>query len=642
VNALSLYRLEIHPRVGESPRACAEEVCTHFSKFMVDYYRELDREVFPLHFDGRADQPDKGHRLVAARLVCAQHTLATVDWQITLPEDRYYTWRIAFACATDRQSVELQYQAGFGLSTLLVTPGKTEMKIQLDLIMPVKFLSSVLGMRTATIDGTPVPVAIEFLGPNDVNTYVDRILLNPKRVLPVILLAADGRFKSTPDGMQNLQHHLLGTAHLAALTSPAATERLERCLGASLACSEGVLRVYYPLLTRQSPARDHPVFHSKYFLGKKLEPALHILAMKFLAQRVPDGPVVSAARAAVCGELSNYSEQLPSLMTRLASTEEKLGRAEAQRDRIHADRDEARKSLRLMEGKLAEQVRSNVAQANELQAMGVKLELCEKQLSKLLTEHGNTLEQLRDKEESLVQVQRHLEILRGQRVAEQSETEIVGTSELEAELDQAWRENDQSTAELETLRQELAAVNAELAVCKKNLDILAAATADSRPLSEIAPSVMPIPSVPISVAEALGLASERHGDVLEVWEDAWKSAMASHFPGATRVAEALKAIAEIGRSYFSALREGHSLGPLDQAFRQRIPFKYAPCESEMTMAMYGQQRLFHDGAQRREIQRHLTLGGRGNCLQVYFDFDEANGKVIIAYCGQHLSHYRQT
>jgi hypothetical protein len=90
------------------------------------------------------------------------------------------------------------------------------------------------------------------------------------------------------------------------------------------------------------------------------------------------------------------------------------------------------------------------------------------------------------------------------------------------------------------------------------------------------------------------------------------------------------------------VREGASLGPLDQAFRQKVPFKYAPCESEMTMAMYGHERLFHDGEHRREIQRHLTLGGGGNCLQVYFDFDESNGKVIIAYCGPHLSHYRQS
>ena len=634
--------MEIQPHVGQSPRDCAEEVCNHFSKFIVEYYRELGRIVFPLHFDGRAEQPENGHRLVAARLACAQHTLATVDWQITLPEDRYYTWRVSFACATDRHSVELQYRTEVGLSTSLVIPGKIEMKVQLGLIMPAEFLSSVLGMRTATIDGWSVPVAIEFLGPNDVDTFVDRILLNPKRVLPVIVLAADGRFKSTPSNMQEIQRSLLGAAHLAALMNPAATERLERRLGASLACSQGVLRVYYPMLTPESQPRDHPVLHPKDLQNKKLEADLHLRAIKFQLERVPDGPVTSAARAAVCGELSNYSEQLPSLMTRLANTEEKLRGTEAQRARVQVDRDEARQSFRSMEGKLVEQKRASLAQAEELQATRAKLDCSEKELTKLRIEHAETLELLRDREQRLAQVQHHLEIVRDQRVAEPSNIGVAGASDFEAELDRAWRENDHSAAELETVRQELAEVKAELAVSKKNLEILAAGSADNRPLPETAPSVAATLSIPISVNEALRLASERHEDVLEIWADAWRSAKASYFPGPTRVAEALKAIAEVGRSYFAALREGQSLGPLDQAFRQKVPFKYAPCESEMTMAMHGHERLFHHGGRRREIQRHLTLGGGGNCLQVYFDFDEANRKVIIAYCGQHLSHYRQS
>jgi hypothetical protein len=155
----------------------------------------------------------------------------------------------------------------------------------------------------------------------------------------------------------------------------------------------------------------------------------------------------------------------------------------------------------------------------------------------------------------------------------------------------------------------------------------------------LAPKPLPIP---ISVIDALTQESERLGDILVIWEDAWRSAKESHFSGTTRVADALTAIADIGRSYFAAIRQGQSLGPIDRAFRQKVPFKYAPCESNMTMAMYGQERLFHDGNLRREIQRHLTLGGRGNCLQVYFDFDESIQKVIIAYCGQHLSDFRQT
>ena len=142
--------------------------------------------------------------------------------------------------------------------------------------------------------------------------------------------------------------------------------------------------------------------------------------------------------------------------------------------------------------------------------------------------------------------------------------------------------------------------------------------------------------------EALQSASERHADVLEVWDDAWSSAKKSRYPSPTRVIEALGAIAETGRELFAALQAGQPIGPLEKAFRAKVPFKYASGESQMTMAMYGQERIFQGPGQRREIQRHLTLGGGGNCLQLYFDFDENRRKVIIAYCGQHLSHYRQS
>jgi hypothetical protein len=65
----------------------------------------------------------------------------------------------------------------------------------------------------------------------------------------------------------------------------------------------------------------------------------------------------------------------------------------------------------------------------------------------------------------------------------------------------------------------------------------------------------------------------------------------------------VQAIADVGRRYFAALQDGKSLGPLEQVFQGKIPFKYAHCESEMTMAMHGQERIFQGCGKRREMQR---------------------------------------
>src|SRR5690349_20210971 len=75
-----------------------------------------------------------------------------------------------------------------------------------------------------------------------------------------------------------------------------------------------------------------------------------------------------------------------------------------------------------------------------------------------------------------------------------------------------------------------------------------------------------------SISDALGLAADRHGDILDIWEDARRSAEESHISSPTRVLDALRAIAEVGRAYFRTTGNGQSLGPLDQAFHQRVPF----------------------------------------------------------------------
>ncbi len=99
----------------------------------------------------------------------------------------------------------------------------------------------------------------------------------------------------------------------------------------------------------------------------------------------------------------------------------------------------------------------------------------------------------------------------------------------------------------------------------------------------------------------------------------------------------------MGRAYFQAKDGGPPLGPVERAFACRVPFKYTGFESHTTLSMYGDERVFHHGEQSRQMQRHLTLGGgdTNNCLQIYFDFDDASQRVLIGYCGRHLPYHRQ-
>ena len=642
MHTLAAYQMELQPHLGQSAQDCVEEVCAHFSAFVLEYYRGRKLVLFPLGFDGRCERPEQGHRLVAARYACSQHKLVTMDWEIVPPEDPHFAWRISCVCAADRQTVEAQYLAQSGMRTLLVTPGTSQIKIHSGLVIPVDLLNSLLGRWVGAVAGWPIPVAVQHLQENDVNAFVDAFLLNPRRTLPVILLAADGRFKAKPNQMQELQRNLLGAAHVAALMNPAATERLTALLGPERACPVGVLRIYYPLFTRDASPHHHPLFDGKDLPeNKKLDMFLHQKAMRNNVLQAPDGPVTRAARAAVCVELSKHSEIVPNLMTRLATAEDKLHNMEGQRDRLKVERDEARQSSRSLQGKSTEHARTISNQADELLALRASLDTCAQELASRCSEYNTTLEQLHDREHALTQAQHHLQLMR-ENLKAQPIAAAHGNDEIEEDLQRAWLENDQTLAELEKARREFATLQEELAVSKENLETLTANPANKRSLPEGQPSHAKLSPPPATVLEGLRIASERYADVLEVWGDAWSSAKKSVFPGPTRVMYALQAIAEVARTYFTALQGGQTLGPLEQAFRTKIPFKYAPCESQMTMAMYGHERVFQGDGQRREIQRHLTLGGGGSCVQVYFDFDEARKKVIIAHCGQHLPHYRQS
>ena len=128
-----------------------------------------------------------------------------------------------------------------------------------------------------------------------------------------------------------------------------------------------------------------------------------------------------------------------------------------------------------------------------------------------------------------------------------------------------------------------------------------------------------------------------------VWESALESAEQSPFPLPQKVHRALQAIAEVAREHFRSIREGRSMGPLQQAFARRVPFKFANFESATTMSQYGLTRVFRHQGLERQMQRHLTFGGGETnlCLQIYFDFDDIAERVLIGYCGRHLPYTRQ-
>jgi hypothetical protein len=209
--------------------------------------------------------------------------------------------------------------------------------------------------------------------------------------------------------------------------------------------------------------------------------------------------------------------------------------------------------------------------------------------------------------------------------------------ELATELERAWDSNHRLQLELEAGRKRVAELEEELHAAEENLVRLWQIPVDTTPTIAVEERSF------TSVAAALSAATTEFGDILTVWEEAVRSAEQSLFASPDQVYRALLAIVEVGRDYFSARARGVAAGPLDRAFQKRIPFKYTGFESATTLSMYGAERVFHHGGLSLQMQRHLTLGGgqTNNCLQIFFEFEDIDQRVLIGYCGRHLPYAGQ-
>jgi len=143
-----------------------------------------------------------------------------------------------------------------------------------------------------------------------------------------------------------------------------------------------------------------------------------------------------------------------------------------------------------------------------------------------------------------------------------------------------------------------------------------------------------------TVQDALIKAEGEFPRVFEVFDSARDSALESAYARPDHVYEALLAIEDVARLVFNQRAQGGSIGPLEELFEQR-GFKYTASEHQVTMTMYGDSRKFTHRGKSYEVQRHVTLGGgdRQNCLQIYFEFDQRQRRILVAYCGPHLEYY---
>lgn len=657
------YQFEIQPGNGQTSQTCHTEVRDMLAAWVRGSFRPPEALPPQLLFDGAWVSPSAGQQIQTDQGECDTHRLATLEWIVPEPPAAEYLFQLSAVLAADKQAVEASLLLQYLPRTFALREQFFSLREPNPLAQLPSLLSKLLRDWPCRIEGWPLGQCAQRLSKHEVDSFVQEVLVNPKRVLPVVLLYG-GRSLSFADvDLAKAQNSLQALAQVAVLHDEAAAVRLANLLGMERSLYGGVLRMYWPGFTRQASAQRHPLRTLEEFekLAPPLGQALYRILTPLNANCIREGRIIRAAREALATvprrqrqinasfALGSSAEQMLQQMeadfaARLSAEQQKQRRVEAS-FAAHLFAEQQKKQPRKEPRFTARSSAKRKKQPQKKDDFTSRLAALESELQQVRQERENQRQRRQEAEKVAETLRRELDsaslIAATTKAQPGGERGAAISEELSGELERVWDENDRLVTEGEAARQRIAELEAELRVSKENWALLG----QEQPSLESAPSNSSLGAQRSfdSAAAALRSAADEFADVLSVWEDAWRSTEQSTFSSPHKLFQALQAIAEVGRAYFEAQQGGPLLGPVERAFANRVPFKYSAFESQTTLSRYGAERTFHHGEQSRQMRRHLTLGGgtTNNCLQIYFDFDDVSQRVLIGYCGRHLRFCRQ-
>lgn len=666
---LFAYQFEVDPLVGQSPRQCLNAIRELVVGWVQDQFRRAHSAPLRLPFNGNLVTPAPGQSMWGDQQDCGTHCLVTLDWEFPdgaytdraakftishigiatanlRPDSILPTWLFSARLACDSHAVQVALVAKAGSESGALKRIDSEINKSNPLSTVTRLLLKPIlrgwhcQVGKTHLSSEPLRVGSKAnensIGLDPIRELV-KVLVSPSRLIPYVVLAnmsklldevptqfgytryaksdrhnlpiqydfddyfeytrcvkaekRDNALERGLDFASYLQHHLVGLARVVELDT-SEIDRLNQLISPVLACPPAGFRHYWPDLSTVSQPNEHSVFTAtsvrKRTERKPIEESLRdelclISASNFREGKVIRGAriAIAATRAAVVTARVAHAQEQATLADRLATTQSDLQQVRQSREELRRERD-----------LLWQQVQATRRESAEP-----------------LPEAGTPPPTL----------------------------SAAGYDEFTAELERTWDENARLRTELDALRSCLAETEHNLRAARENL-----AHAWQSPEVPADPATAPLAERTFAgVADALAAAAAEFNDILNMWDDAVRSAEESRFASPAQVFRALRAVAEVGRDYFAAREGGPPLGPIELAFEKRVPFKYSGFESQTTLSMFGAERVFRHNGRSRQMQRHLTLGGgdTANCLQIYFEFDDSACRVLVGYCGRHLPYF---
>lgn len=258
-----------------------------------------------LELDGESVQlePRPQHALSLTEESAGESSLTTVDWRHPHEDrdpaksDDKLQWHTQVIIARNESSVQLQIVVRILSLEFVVKP------VAFNVGRPA-VVESLLTRFRCTHDGTEIPTSLRDLAADEVEAFVEDALLNPSRRLPVLVLTPDMYSETYSVQAQDLLQAVLGYAAVVTLKDKWAAFKLTECVGKSLSCYDGAVRLYWPGFSLHADPFQHPLylkpqirFHANN--GRPLSRHLFRFFSAISVFRLAEGKVIRAVRASI-------------------------------------------------------------------------------------------------------------------------------------------------------------------------------------------------------------------------------------------------------------------------------------------------------------------------------------------------------
>jgi hypothetical protein len=294
----------------QSPEDVVLALTDLVEKWIVGKYRQRTNDwgAAELSFpeDGTATAPLPGHELSGRLTTGDGFVLRGLQWRHPDESDADVAWvsRVAISAVEDQVQfhctvhIDAQHQSLRPIGRPVGRP---------------KLITSVLSAFRTQVDGWPVSRSVRKLAREQVTDFVESVLTNPARRLPVVVISLDGWSERPLVDPAEVQRALVGLAEVVVFDDKFVAFDLTDEVGKVLACYDGAARVYWPGLRIPSSSSRHPLFLSsklKEFKERGSSWASHLSNMfqRIGLQAFAVSPLANKARRLVA-EAERMSER---------------------------------------------------------------------------------------------------------------------------------------------------------------------------------------------------------------------------------------------------------------------------------------------------------------------------------------------